>query len=339
MSLPPRTPHGVIPSRILGTPRNGWPPQNIFDSNGRVKLVTLFQRMRRNRIVGTEFVAGLKVVPIASLPNSDYETDCLVCRQSYIPEDPAAADNPVQLTCCSRGLHRECIADWVVTNRNNTCLVCRRTLFRTEPTFSAAGLNLATHRPDDDQHLQSLDEHQTPEDEDTEINEYDDDAIMNPNDEWELEYIHFDLEDKRTYEDDDTDEAIIQRFNFPWHVDINNRFDDPPLVPIEQYRELLRSALDLLPISPKQTKLTVQNELSMFRALQRAGAFNLEGMRRMYWWERGWHGCMIFEHLMSKNTKWCVEHGRWMRETEGGKHRHLNFHARSKRRLGESGLD
>ena len=102
MSFLTKTPHGVIPLRHLYDPGNGQPLEDRFNSAGRMRLVSLLQRTRRNQIVGVEFVAGLKVVPVASLPNGDYETDCIVCRQSYVPEDPAAADDPVQLPCCGK---------------------------------------------------------------------------------------------------------------------------------------------------------------------------------------------------------------------------------------------
>ena len=222
-----------------------------------------------------------------------------------------------------------------MANRNSSCMICRKTLFITEPTSDTAVLDSAAHRRDDVQNSQSSDERRTPDNDDTEINEYDDDAAMNPNTEWELENIHFDLQSERTYEDDDSDRAILHRFSVPWYAHVNSRPDDPPLVPIEHYRELCRGGLDMLHLSPKATKLTVDHQLSVFRALQRAGAFELEGMRRMYWFERGWHNCMVFEHLMSKKTKWCVEHGRWFRETEKGEHRHLNFHESSRPRLGQ----
>ena len=338
MNLDPNTkfPHGVIPSNPLYDPGNGLPLQDLFDSNSRVRAVSLFQRMRRNGIVGIEFFAGLQVVPVSSLPNGDYETDCIVCRQSYVPENPAAADSPVQLPCCGRGLHKECLAEWMASG-NYDCLTCRKNFFKRERAYSlerATRIDPALLRRDDDQQQQA-DTHQAPDSKDTEINEYDDDAAMNPNKEWELNTINLNDEATRPYQDDDPDEILHLRFSNPIKANINFRLGDPPLVPISHYRELLRAGLEMQPLEPKRRALTIGNQVSMFRALQRVGAFDFEGMRRMYWYERGWHKPMVFEHLMSKNTKWCVEHGKWFRETERREHRHLDFHVASRPRLGE----
>ena len=263
-----------------------------------------------NRNAGANFVADLKVIPVTQIPNSEYDQDCPICQETYIPEDPIQPKNPVQLTCCLRAFHRECLHGWLSKSRNNTCPNCRKQL------FLKADLDLpdtdSMGRGSDDDEDDEAEARDDEEEQDSEINEYIHEANTHT-------WLAIPFERSSPYEHNETDSLLLQR------LISRNR---APLGTPDQYRALLRSGGDrrMEPLPTNQEpELSRVQQIVLFRELQRRGAFELEGMRRMYWGERGWRNFETWEHLVDKGTTWCVEHGRWVREEQGGRHRHLNF--------------
>lgn len=164
----------------------------------------------------------------------------------------------------------------------------------------------------DDEEDEDEDEAEEEQEQDSEINEYIHDANTHT-------WLAVPFERSSPYEHNDTDNLLLQR------VISRNR---APLGTPDQYRTLLRSGGDrrMEPLPTNQEpELSRVQQIVLFRELQRRGAFELEGMRRMYWGERGWRDFETWEHLVEKGTTWCVEHGRWVREGQGIGHRHLSF--------------
>ncbi|KAK5129699.1 hypothetical protein LTR04_005028, partial [Oleoguttula sp. CCFEE 6159] len=78
-----------------------------------------------------EFVeSGLTPVSIAALPASA-DTSCAICRTEYTAADGVCV--PTRLAC-GHIMGEECLFKWWEQGDSNTCPLCRRELFRREPS-------------------------------------------------------------------------------------------------------------------------------------------------------------------------------------------------------------
>ncbi|TKA79964.1 hypothetical protein B0A49_01383 [Cryomyces minteri] len=78
-----------------------------------------------------EFVeSGLTPVSIAALPASA-DTSCAICRTEYTAADGVCV--PTRLAC-GHIMGEECLFEWWERGDSNTCPLCRRELFRREPS-------------------------------------------------------------------------------------------------------------------------------------------------------------------------------------------------------------
>jgi len=251
---------------------------------------------------GAEFVAGLGTASVAQLTNGDYDEDCPICQSSYGPM------NPAQVNCCGRAFHKNCLVEWFSEGRNNTCPICRAELFEKpqEEVEEEEGIGGPG---------------QEGEGETGEISEdyavYMGEDCSDGPDEWNP--------------DDDIDD---------WdEIDLSNQSDEHILKQLrtgrrhtwgylghrEQYQMFLVDGASLPPLDPETSDLTIDQDLALFRELQRRGSFKVEGMRRMYWERRSWGDFRTYEHLAIRGTLWCVEHQRWFRIGPWDPHRHITF--------------
>lgn len=260
---------------------------------------------------GAEFVAGLGTVSVAQLTNGDYDEDCPICHSSYGPWDPA------QVRCCGRAFHKGCLGEWLSQGQNNTCPICRVELF----------VKLQDEEEDEDEDDNEEEdgdgEGGGEEEEDNGIGwpgqeeecqiggtleDYGivvgDDCSNDEDREWMTDYI-------RNYNDIEpsaqSDEYILNQLRtgrrHKWGY-LGHRY---------QYQELLVDGADLPPLDFETRDLTIDQDLALFRELQRRGCFKVGWMRREYWERRGWGDFRTYEHLARLGTLWCAEHQRWFR--------------------------
>lgn len=96
--------------------------QNTCPHCGEVlfnKLVTVF---------GSKYVAGLRTVVPAGIPNGFYDEACAVCQTDF----EADTEDAVQMPSCLHIFDRTCLNEWLSEHGSgqNTCPICRHCLFR-----------------------------------------------------------------------------------------------------------------------------------------------------------------------------------------------------------------
>lgn len=251
---------------------------------------------------GAEFVAGLGTVSVAVLANGDYDKDCPICQSSYGSTDPA------QVSCCGRAFHKNCLTEWLSEGQSNTCPICRAELFE-KPE----------EEMDEEDGIGGPD--QEGEGETGEISEgyaffVGEDFFDGP-DEWRPD-DDMDSDDDM-FLSNQSDEYVLKQLRtgrrHKWGY-LGHRY---------QYQMLLVDGANLPPLDPETSDLTIEQDLALFRELQRRGCFKVEGMRCRYWERNGWGDFRTYEHLAERGTLWCTEHRRWFRIGPYDPHRHLIF--------------
>ncbi len=185
------------------------------------------------------------------------------------------------MPCCGRAFHPECLLDWLSEDHRNTCPNCRTKLFE-----DSEDIGIGPGQEGEG------------EGETGDIWEYN--AVLLGEESWRNDDAGWrpeDMEDCDNAEPSDQDnEDILERLRS------GRRHEWGELGDRDQYRLFLLDGADLPALDPGSTGLTVEQDLALFRELQRRGCFELEGMRRMYWDQRFWGHFRTYEHLMEKAT-------------------------------------
>ena len=275
------------------------------------------------------WIAKLGIISVGEL--SDGGKVCAICLEDHVDRD-----KPVQMGCCNRVFHFECLRVWLSGPLAKTCPNCR------------AELSDEDNEDEDNDSIYEMDDwltHAEGEWQEWRWDTRSEARVRGSDDEegdWDPEGGY--LEDRAQNTDgqeasetikhvdgvevtevrlpDLSDEDIMKKLHnprTPMVTSFGSAKSRGALGSAHQYRDLRRSGAQLPPIhgdndEPRHhhvvATLSHRQDLAMFREFQRRGCFALEGMREEFQEERKWSDWQTYEYLSSEATFWCSEQGR-----------------------------